>query len=946
MLGTLLIQPQALARMAGRSPGEDLADEVVALAQRLLADPAQAETLAPVFSAALEALAGRFLARWQPNLPAISADLLGLLAPVTAPLQQLGAGGAADSVPALLRRLADLLDGLDDLPAALSDDGLRSLIQRVTTVLGSRLGLSQDLLHTEIRATLGDIRTRLHALAPTLDTTAGATCTALACLLARLETQALALPRLDLDPGRLAIQLIGALRIGGFEEIRSRIACFSAKLQALLRSAADLADAAAAAVPKSRALAAPVPRAARRRAAPRDGAAPRAGSAAPPRSEDDRYCWYASWLFAERRQRWYEDIVPGYPEDEVWQTKDKKCLVLRRANHADEVLHRAEAPFEWYQAPPFASALGQERFSFGTFSAQFLEVWTRVGVTAVEGGKGLWHLIDMATGERKHGANLPLWLWNWAKAVSAGAQGTPLPSLIFKAGEAGLGAKFLLTPFPAWVAVLFGSIQGHHSATNFKNQFLYWATLAGSNALTAYVADALLYACHDLTLSFFTLINQGGGEGGPEPVNWQHGKPWIELVTFFALLIMVKAKSRDDYSYPFSWGDNGMQALWFFLIAPAIGALGSALGTLLVWALARHADGGQIARELGYGALRGLRDFYLWEYIFKEGDTDDGKYNPTIDPDGKAYSPARQPAPGYPPADSSPYRLPYEKDRTLFVGQANLGTFSHMRFSFLPQVYAYDFAHDFGDEILCARDGTVVDYFDWIVDDTDPSFSQMMDAIKEAIAWTGAADPSLQELKDAIALPASNLVDKQSGRAQIKVEDVKDGSGNQVFEVDGAGNPRLDGSGNPIKRQRIIDTFFNWNFILVRHDTLDTTHDKDAGGANVTTFAVYGHGKKGSVRAAFNARSVAPKAIIGQAVTRGQVIMHAGDTGTSFHNHLHMHVVGATSPGQATAVPPIDDGDLTQYTLPFVFKEATHVLHRDGVLRRLTWYTSDNPKLP
>ena len=39
-------------------------------------------------------------------------------------------------------------------------------------------------------------------------------------------------------------------------------------------------------------------------------------------------------------------------------------------------------------------------------------------------------------------------------------------------------------------------------------------------------------------------------------------------------------------------------------------------------------------------------------------------------------------------------------DSAMYVGQANLGFFSHARWNSFPQIYAYDFAHDFGDEIL------------------------------------------------------------------------------------------------------------------------------------------------------------------------------------------------------------------------------------------------------
>ena len=102
-----------------------------------------------------------------------------------------------------------------------------------------------------------------------------------------------------------------------------------------------------------------------------------------------------------------------------------------------------------------------------------------------------------------------------------------------------------------------------------------------------------------------------------------------------------------------------------------------------------------------------------------EGDTNDGKYNPKLDPDGNRVHARAPTVRGYPPQETSPYKLPYEQGVSMFVGQANQGFFSHMRFNSLPQIYGYDFAHDYGDEILASRGGTVVDYFDWLPDTVD-----------------------------------------------------------------------------------------------------------------------------------------------------------------------------------------------------------------------------------
>lgn len=108
------------------------------------------------------------------------------------------------------------------------------------------------------------------------------------------------------------------------------------------------------------------------------------------------------------------------------------------------------------------------------------------------------------------------------------------------------------------------------------------------------------------------------------------------------------------------------------------------------------------------------------------------------------------------------------------------------------------------------------------------------------------------------------------------------------------------------------------NFIRIRHDVDDAgnpiapdpDHDKDGGGAVVRTYASYLHGRRNSVTAAFGGATPA----VGDTVTQGQPIMLAGDTGKSFHNHLHLEV------------HPDDGGGnpATARTIPFVFADVRH----------------------
>ena len=59
----------------------------------------------------------------------------------------------------------------------------------------------------------------------------------------------------------------------------------------------------------------------------------------------------------------------------------------------------------------------------------------------------------------------------------------------------------------------------------------------------------------------------------------------------------------------------------------------------------------------------------------------------------------------YPPADSSPYRLPFETGTSRWCVQGNRSTFSHRG----NHTYSYDFLMPVGTPIVASRNGTVVE---------------------------------------------------------------------------------------------------------------------------------------------------------------------------------------------------------------------------------------------
>ena len=198
----------------------------------------------------------------------------------------------------------------------------------------------------------------------------------------------------------------------------------------------------------------------------------------------------------------------------------------------------------------------------------------------------------------------------------------------------------------------------------------------------------------------------------------------------FFPLVLDAFGSWNGVNYGLPFDINGGAAFgplyfpWMLLGAPLINAFGNMLGTFIAWAIARTHTPLQLGEKVGLGALFGTLTFIIEFYSQRDGSTDGGRYNPRIDPADTPYPDTRSDFAGYPDKAGSPYHLPYAADSAMYVGQANLGFFSHARWNSFPQVYAYDFAHDFGDEILAIRDGTVVDFFDWIPDNINPSTAQ------------------------------------------------------------------------------------------------------------------------------------------------------------------------------------------------------------------------------
>jgi murein DD-endopeptidase MepM/ murein hydrolase activator NlpD len=138
-----------------------------------------------------------------------------------------------------------------------------------------------------------------------------------------------------------------------------------------------------------------------------------------------------------------------------------------------------------------------------------------------------------------------------------------------------------------------------------------------------------------------------------------------------------------------------------------------------------------------------------------------------------------------------------------------------------------------------------------------------------------------------------------------------------------AGQPNRTFDGNPDTTSPGDRT--PQNILTIRHATIDPVHDV-LDGAPVQTYSVYLHLANNGIRDAPQFGGVLPPA--GTPVTRGQLIALAGDTGMSFHNHLHLHVVADDGTG--------NPGDRS---VPFVFDDVDG---NGGVPKSISWYRSGN----
>jgi hypothetical protein len=540
---------------------------------------------------------------------------------------------------------------------------------------------------------------------------------------------------------------------------------------------------------------------------------------------------------------------PAWPRNQVSVSADRRFIMC------DDMPLLMGENLKWYNAPIFSeSERGQTFWIFDHASPDVCEGFAHHLAWPATLGKAVWHLVRIILDQPGHrvGSSIAVSM-EFAEALNQLIFGRPVNG--YAIGDWG---KWLSSGVigPRGLAILGGSFQGTHKAATGGNIFLFWLTMYLGDVFRTASPASITSTLRSLVLGTITLVNFGGPRDGPSTLpdhpaqNHLKQGPINSVVNTLYGMWLLSYYKREDHSIQiWTWKDDDRSkrafALWLgggIGMGIFAGITTSLVAQILAWA----EDWARLGKTIAIAALTMLLQFWFLEYFLKEGDTDDGTYNP------RGPSPFR----GYPNKDTSPYRLPYPGGVALYCGQGNQGMWSHndiMNIGAPQQCYAFDFGHDHQQVITASRGG---------------------------IVWS--------------------------------------------FNENNADNSEA-----------------NWNAITILHDASDAEHDNPFGTGPVTTYGVYGHGAFNGVTNAFASRGLPPPTQesvtrgAGTRVNQGDVILLADDTGTSFHSHLHMHVVMDAS---GTVVAPAAAAGPGTVGIPFVFREVRD----EGRCINLTWYESEN----
>jgi hypothetical protein len=896
-VGSVLLQPNHLERFKDLSREDLLVEDLSVLIEKITFDQASGGKILEVLAEAAEPLGMRLLERAGGTLAGAVNNLRPLLEPLVPTIQELSTALADAADPdAAGRVFVDLLSRLGGATATLSMDKIRLGVDRALDVVNNDLGLTTAALEEEVWALLDDLIARIEAIQPPAegsvpaDTAEAIECNRLAVVagLKRIRRQLdgmFSFPELNVE--EISAALFAFLNSGGLPEVLTKLNCAGEALSAVAAVAQSVEEV----VPYTG-----------------FGSGSVGGAEAPAPQADVQYLWYPSWVLADKgRETWHHMVGSWLP---FVGTTGLQCWVDRTGSSPEIKLneHRlfSDGTFNWAQIRnpkdalkgPASNAEAPLKYTFRSVSAESMESFARHSAWIADGLEAAFNVVGPSLSPElvitKGGSASATNVANLALSLGHGTFkiGKRMPYGFWAKQKADFGFwGSVLAATPGFVGFFPWTFQGFHTDADAWQAFKYWILLVIGDGANVMAAGAVPAMIRDLSLSILTVINFEGPGLAPagvdnRPDNRSEVGGIVALFDFLGSMLLISLVfDRKDYGL-LGGGTVAKLFLAYMLLGGLFfGLIGGLLGVLVAWTISGIAgapvvDDKVVGLTLLKSAIAGCSPlkFLPMLYGLKENDTDGGKW----DPRGVGFD-------GYQNHSTSPYKLPYAPGQNIMCFQGNLGLFSHNFTNPQEQVYAYDLMLDKGTEVLAARAGRVVDYFDWVPDNQDVDTT-----------------------------PPPFMPD-----------------GTTPLPVPVAGQTQND----------------NWNFIVVMHEgTPHAEHDRGPGGTASTTYAIYGHGLQGSVRSVFQGLGIAQANIIGTLVAQGQPIMLADSTGISFCNHVHMEVRNGPAPVPPAPASPWTPVMLNTIkpnsSIPFVFSDVTNLGNTDGVPRSRRFYESSNTRVP
>ena len=885
--GMLLLRPQRLKRAATGASDEALLDDLLSLIGKISVDKVSGGTILSTLEACAEPLGLRLVQRAGGGFDHAIHRLQDLLSPLSHRLQALGSSlSAGPGVPQVADFAVTLLSTLAEGATGLSIQTLRDRVGTILDVVQNDLGLTSAAIEAEIWSLFDDVVARLEAIPAEADAAVRENRLAVVAIIKRIKLRLQGVAHLpDLSADRVASALFDELKGGGIAAALDKVACVGKGLGAGLTVATDLAKIVPFTGFGSHSLGAG------------EGSPPTTTTTTtvPPPDTVSKYLWYGSWLLGDKNRTDWQKVFGSWILLDLWRPKRDVWVGGDSQVWFGDNLLQSGTDITWDQLPNLIDvttggvARPHPRYTFKRVSAPVMEDIARHTAWVIDALEALQHIVSMSgltitKGGMVSVTDLLELLEVSGMTVFEAVKQMPWKFFI-RRKTSSFGGFALGTALPFLAFNFPGTFQGLHTNATAGEGLAFYGLLFLSDLINMIGAGLIGGALRDGLLSWLTIINYDPSVGDStsadnRPDNRSQIDGIVGLFTFLSTLVLVKVVVDRK--------DYGVQSSNFVPLAKLILEYGLLGG-------------------LGFGLLGGaLGTLAAWAIgaIWGVG-------SGVVDAKVLGLTVLRTALSSAVPHAFMPALYGLKENDT------SGGTWNPTGAAF--KGYPDDSASPYslpwaaGGSIMCFQ-GNLGLFSHNFVNPTEQVY---------------AYDLMLDKGTEILASRPGTVVDY--------FDWVPDGSHSKT-------NTTPTGPVLPVAGQTQGQV---WNFVMIMHDqegAPDPVHDLGPGGATTTTYAIYGHGQQGTVRSSFLANGIQPQNIIGTAVRRGQVIMHADNTGNSFCNHVHMEVRPGAAPAPPPSPPgspftPVTMGTVAQNpTIPFVFKG-------DGNLKSRRFYKSNNTRV-